>query len=79
RVGSRMRLALYDPTREAPLVVDAVVSRDDGARGFGLEFLAMTPELAARLEQLVATLPPVEQLGDGESGALGSVVGEIVS
>jgi hypothetical protein len=79
RVGSRMRLALYDPAREAPLVIDAVVARDDGARGFGLQFLAVGPELAARLEQLVAALPPVEQLSDGESGALGSVVGEIVS
>jgi len=79
RVGSRMRLALYDPAREAPLVVDAVVARDDGARGFGLQFLSITPDLATRLEQLVATLPPVEQLSDGEAGALGTVVGEIVS
>jgi hypothetical protein len=79
RVGARMRLALYDAAREQPLVVDAVVARDDGARGFGLQFLAVKPEIAARLEQLVATLPPVEQLFDGEAGALGSVVGEIVS
>ncbi len=79
RVGSRLRIALYDAAREAPLVVDAVVARDDGARGFGLQFLAVGPELATRLEQLVATLPPVERLSDGESGALGSVVGEIVS
>lgn len=79
RVGARLRLALYDAAREAPLVVEAVVARDDGPRGFGLQFLSMTPELAQRLEQLVATLPPVERLDDGEAGALGSVVGEIVS
>lgn len=79
RIGSRLRIALYDPAREAPLVVDAVVARDDGARGFGLQFLAVGPDVATRLEQLVATLPPVEQLSDGENGALGSVVGEIVS
>lgn len=79
RVGARMRLALYDAAREKPLVVDAVVARDDGPRGFGLQFLAVTPELATRLEQLVATLPRVEPLTEGETGALGSVVGEIVS
>ncbi len=79
KVGARLRLALYDPTREAPLVVDAVVARDDGARGLGLQFLAISPEIAARLERLVATLPPVEQLSDGEAGALGTVVGEIVA
>ena len=79
KVGARLRVALYDPAREAPLVVDAVVARDDGARGLGLQFLAVAPETAARLEQLVATLPPVEQLSDGEAGALGTVVGEIVA
>ncbi len=79
KVGARLRLALYDPAREAPLVVDAVVARDDGARGVGLQFLAVTPDVASRLEQLVATLPPVEQLRDGEAGALGTVVGEIVA
>lgn len=79
KVGARLRLALYDPAREAPLVVDAVVARDDGARGVGLQFLAVAPDVASRLEQLVATLPPVEQLRDGEAGALGTVVGEIVA
>jgi hypothetical protein len=79
RVGSRVRLALYDAAREAPLVVDAVVARDDGPRGFGLQFLGLTPELDARLEALVAGLPPVERLVDGESGSLGTVLGEIVS
>lgn len=79
RVGARLRVALYDAARETPLVVDAVVARDDGARGFGLQFLAVTAEVATRLEQLVAALPPVETLVEGEAAALGSVVGEIVS
>jgi hypothetical protein len=79
RVGARVRLALYDAAREAPLVVDAVVARDDGPHGFGLQFLGLTPELAVRLEAIVAGLPPVERLVDGESGALGTVLGEIVS
>jgi hypothetical protein len=79
KVGARLRVALYDPEREAPLIVDAVVARDDGSRGVGLQFLAVTPDIASRLEQLVATLPPVEQLQDGEAGALGTVVGEILA
>ncbi len=79
KVGARLRVALYDPARESPLVVDAVVARDDGKQGLGLQFLAVAPETAARLEQLVATLPPVEQLSDGEVGALGTVVGEILA
>src|SRR5690606_2714040 len=79
KVGARLRVALYDAAREAPIVVDAVVARDDGARGFGLQFLAVAPEVASRLEQLVAALPPVEPLVDGEAAALGTVVGEIVS
>jgi hypothetical protein len=79
KVGARLRLALFDTAREAPLVVDAAVARDDGKGGTALHFLDVTPELAARLEALVAALPPVERLVEGEGAALGTVVGEIVS
>jgi hypothetical protein len=79
KCGARLRLALFDASRDAPLVIDAVVARDDGPQGFALHFLGMTPELAARLEGLVAGLPPVEDLTEGEAGSLGTVVGEIVS
>jgi hypothetical protein len=78
-VGSRLRLALFDAAREEPLVVDALVARDDGENGIALHFLDVTPNLAARLEALVAGLPPVEPLDRGEARNLGAVVGEIVS
>ena len=77
-VGTRLRVALYDATREAPVVVDAVVVRDDGPGGAALRFAELAADARARLEQLVAGLPPVECLADGETGALGTVVGEIV-
>jgi len=77
-VGARLRLALYDAAQEKPMVVTASVLRDDGAAGVALRFEEIAPESAARLERLVAGLPPVERLSDGESGALGTVVGEIL-
>ena len=34
--------------------------------------------MAQQLESLVASLPPVECLADGETGAMGTVVSEIL-
>jgi hypothetical protein len=78
QIGQRLRLALYDAARETPIVVDAVVARDDGEH-LALHFEDLGESNAARLEHLVATLPPVERLSDGETGALGTVLSEIVS
>jgi hypothetical protein len=79
QIGSRLRIALYDPGRETPLVLDAVVARDDGRRGLALHFEGVDAALAERLEEIVASLPPVECLLDGEPGAMGTVLSEIVS
>ncbi|RIK89502.1 MAG: hypothetical protein DCC71_25975, partial [Proteobacteria bacterium] len=78
RVGALLRVALYDPSREAPIVVAARVVRDDGALGAALAFEDVAADVAEQLEQLIATLPPVECLLDGETGALGTVLGEIL-
>ncbi len=77
-VGAKLRIALYDTSREAPVVVVATVARDDGKGGMALTFEGLTPGAAKHLEQLVASLPPVERLQDGETGALGTVVSEIL-
>jgi hypothetical protein len=77
-VGSRLRIALYDPAREAPVVVMATVLRDDGEHGLALRFDDLAPEIAQHLEQLVAALPPVERLQDGELGSMGTVLSEIL-
>jgi hypothetical protein len=77
-VGSTLRIALYDPTRETPVVVLATVLRDDGEHGLALRFDDLAPEIAEHLEQIVAALPPVERLQDGEIGSMGTVVSEIL-
>jgi hypothetical protein len=58
--------------------VQACVVRDDGERGLALRFDAVEPEVAARLEALVTSLPPIEPLGDGEAAALGAVLSAIL-
>jgi hypothetical protein len=77
-VGAKLRIALYDITRDTPVVVVATVARDDGKKGMALTFDELAPGAAEHLEQLVASLPPVERLQDGEAGALGTIVSEIV-
>jgi hypothetical protein len=77
-LGTTLRIALYDAAREAPVIVAARVARDDGKHGLALRFEDVEPDVAARIEQLIATLPPVECLFDGEAGSIGTVVAEIV-
>ena len=78
RVGDRLRLALHADPGGEPVVVDAVVSRDDGARGLALRFEALSDDAARRLEAVVADLPTVEPLADGEAASLGAVVSEVL-
>ncbi|UCE86068.1 MAG: PilZ domain-containing protein [Deltaproteobacteria bacterium] len=76
-VGDRFELALYGSASEEPLIVEAVVERDDGERGLALRFEKVGPATAARLERFVVGLPPIEPLRDRESDNLGAVVSEI--
>ena len=77
-IGDRLRVAIYDASRAAPLVVEAVVERDDGREGLALGFEDLDEMMSSQLEELVASLPPVECLADGEVGAMGTVVSEIL-
>jgi hypothetical protein len=77
-VGQRLALGLYGSSSGAPLVVEAEVVRDHGARGFGLVFHGMKPEQRRCLEELVATLTPIESLGPEGSTARGLVVSEVL-
>ncbi len=78
RLGDLLQLALYVSPREEPLVVKARVVQDAGS-GLGLAFEGVDPELAARLERVVARLPIVESLQAGEAAGLGSVVTRVLS
>jgi hypothetical protein len=77
-LGDRLRVALYDATAVAPLVVEAEVVREDGERGVVVGFLEPEPKTLRRLRQIVAQLPAVEDLRPRESGSRGVVLAEIL-
>jgi hypothetical protein len=77
-VGSRTALALYGRSREEPVIVEACVVRDDGARGLGLQFDSMTPEQTQQLERLIEQLPPLESLQEGDPEGERLVVSRLI-
>lgn len=78
-VGDRFQIALHGPTAGEPIVVDAEVVRDDGPAGFGVVFETVDDDDVATLEKMVACLPDVESLEDGELAGLGAILSEIVA
>ena len=78
RGGYRFRVALHGPSTAPPFIVQAEVARDDGDQGLALAFDGVDHTTAHELEKLVACLPDVESLEDGEFGGLGGVLSEIV-
>lgn len=79
RIGERFRLAIYGPAQHRPFLIDARVERDDGDAGFGLKFIDVPADAQRDLEKLVACLPDIESLEEGETGGLGAVISEILS
>jgi hypothetical protein len=77
-LGDRLRLALYDRRSAQPLVIQAWVARDDGARGCGLAFERVDAATRGRLRSMVAEAAPISSLGPGAKRVEGVVVGEIV-
>jgi len=77
RQGDDVSLAIFGRAREEPIVVRARVVRED-ADGMALQFFAVGLEEAECLEALVADLPSVERLADGETEAMGTVMAQIV-
>jgi PilZ domain len=76
-LGMRLRLAVFGAPREEPILVRAEVTRaDDGSHA--LRFVDVAPDVASRLEKLVAHLPSVEPLDLDEVDGLGAVVTRIV-
>jgi hypothetical protein len=61
-LGQRLRLALYEPSAQSPIVLEAESVRDDGGAGLALRFVDLAPEVAAQLERIVAALPALESL-----------------
>jgi hypothetical protein len=77
-VGEHLELAIWPPGGAEPLRVRARVVRDDGELGFALAFEDVPGEAAEALEKMVAGLPDVESLAEGEPERLGSVISEIL-
>lgn len=79
-VGCQMQLALHVRGREAPLVVQACVERDDGERGLVLAFRDLDEASRRYLEKMVRFLPILAtRQGDGDAGViLSEILSDIV-
>jgi hypothetical protein len=65
-VGMNLRLAVHAETREAPLILHAVVDRDEGERGLMLRFRDLSAELSRYLDYVIHALPLVIDDDDDE-------------
>jgi hypothetical protein len=76
-LGDELKLALYGQPGGAAVLVRARVARDAGPRGWGLEFLGVSPAIAAHLDELVRSLPRLDEPRD-DAGGPALVVSRIV-
>jgi hypothetical protein len=77
-VGDRLHVAIYGEACDEPVFVwGTAMSKDEQGRA-RLVFDELAPDITHALEKLVARLPAVEPLRDGESAAMGSVIIRIV-
>src|SRR5262249_30860350 len=65
-VGMKLRLAVHAETREMPMILHAVVDRDDGERGIVLRFCDLSAELSRYLDYVIHALPLVIDDDDDE-------------
>jgi hypothetical protein len=66
-VGTELELAIYGPSGAEPVLVQAVVSRDDGTLGTVFRFEGMESGGRSRLEAIIARGPEIRRLSDGEA------------
>ena len=67
-VGTALELAIYGPSGAEPVLVQAVVSRDDGPLGTVFRFESIAAGDRKRLESIIAKGPEIRWLSDGEDG-----------
>jgi len=72
-LGDELKLALYGGVGSSPVLLKAVVERDDGELGWYLRFEALTPAVARDIEKLLDSLVPVD-LPDGAGRVLTEVL-----
>ena len=69
---------VYGPAGRAPLLVRAVVLRDDGDDGCVLRFENLAPKTVAELTEWATLLPKLTGSTQGEAPAVHSTVSEVV-
>jgi len=67
-VGTRLELAIYGASGAEPVLVEAVVARDDGALGTIFHFERMANADRRRLAAIVEKAPKIRSLSGDESG-----------
>ncbi|MBW1687980.1 MAG: PilZ domain-containing protein [Deltaproteobacteria bacterium] len=67
-VGTALELAIYGPSGAEPVLVQAVVARDDGPFGTVFHFESIAGGDRKRLESIIAKGPEIRWLADGEDG-----------
>ena len=72
-LGDELKLALYGGVGSNPVMLKAVVERDDGEQGWYLSFEALTPAVEKDLEKLLESLVPVD-LPEGAGRVLTEVL-----
>jgi PilZ domain len=65
-VGMNLRLAVHAETREAPMILNAMVVRDDGGQGLVLRFRDLSADLSRYLDYVIHALPLVIDDDDDE-------------
>ncbi len=78
-LGDQMDLVLYEDSEGAPLVLSAVVTRDDGRLGWWCRFVGATPEVCERLLKALERFPSVTRLGDPDPESGRVVFGQLVN
>lgn len=75
-VGDELKLAVYGRAGRKPLLVKAVIARDDGDAGCVLQFRNLAAAAVAELEKIVAALPSLKGWSPGSRPNV--VISEIV-
>jgi len=70
-VGQRFQLAIHVAPGQTPLVVPALILRDDGERGFAVRFTEVSEPAARYLAKMVDSLPV---LADGDAVVISQIV-----
>jgi hypothetical protein len=74
RLGQHVRIALHGSAGDTPLVVNAVVARDDGERGLVLAFGDLPASARRDLAKLLESLPVLEACREVAEGVLVSEI-----